>query len=211
MSFNNVQRVVATATGGAVVAIAILSITGQSANAKMMAVTDAPSAPEILSAKDNASLRNLAGQFGTSKVDGLEPAIEANVLNSVRSLYAEGELKTGQDYLSAANLLSRSSNLKDRLMAHDMAETALALGHANGFHWIAITEDRIELASGRGQRFGTQYVLKNGKPELAKMDGAITDQHRNTLRLPTVADLKSGDVVRVRSKPPQVMKLTSAI
>jgi hypothetical protein len=114
-------------------------------------------------------------------------------LERTRALYASGALRTGPDWFHAALILQHSSDADDYLLAHEMCVAALALGEkGQAISLAAASEDRFLMRIGRKQRFGTQYEPADepGKYRLAPTDPQVTDELREALRTPSLAEAR---------------------
>ena len=114
-------------------------------------------------------------------------------LARTKELYAAGALQTGPDWLHAALILQHSEQSDDYLLAHEMCVAALAAGERNARWLAAATEDRFLRSLGRRQRFGTQYEAgqEAGTFRLAETDPQVTDELRQALGAPTLAEAKA--------------------
>ncbi len=114
-------------------------------------------------------------------------------LERTRALYVSGALRTGADWFHAALILQHSSDADDYLLAHEMCVAALAQGEKGyAISLAAASEDRFLMSIGRKQRFGTQYEPADepGKYRLAPTDLLVTDQLREALRTPSLAEAR---------------------
>jgi hypothetical protein len=114
-------------------------------------------------------------------------------LERTRQLYAAGRLRTGADWFHAALILQHSSEADDYLLAHEMCIAAVAKGEMDAKWLAAASEDRFLMKIGRKQRFGTQYEPADepGKFRLAPTDPQVTDDLREVLGTPSLAEAKA--------------------
>jgi hypothetical protein len=75
----------------------------------------------------------------------------------VRTLLDAGELRTGTDFANAALVFQHGATADDILLAHVLAMTAVAQGHAESRRMAAMTLDRYLARVGQSQIFGTQF------------------------------------------------------
>src|SRR4051812_2510054 len=79
----------------------------------------------------------------------------------VAELIARDELRTASDFLGASMLAGEPSGFyESRRVEHELAMTALALGHPAAMKRVALTWDALNWSLGRGQRIGT--MMRNG-------------------------------------------------
>jgi hypothetical protein len=90
-------------------------------------------------------------------------------------------------------ILQHSSEADDYLLAHEMCIAAVAKGEMNAKWLAAASEDRFLMKIGRKQRFGTQYEPADepGKFRLAPTDPQVTDDLREVLGTPSLAEAKA--------------------
>jgi hypothetical protein len=79
----------------------------------------------------------------------------------VRVLLDAGELRTANDFASAALVFQHGATSDDILLAHVLAMTAVAEGHGASRRLAAITLDRYLGHIGQPQIFGTQFSNKD--------------------------------------------------
>lgn len=80
----------------------------------------------------------------------------------VRALLDAGALRTGRDFAKAALVFQHGSTSNDILLAHVLAMTAVAEGHAESRRLAALTLDRYLQQIGESQVFGTQFLTTDG-------------------------------------------------
>lgn len=108
----------------------------------------------------------------------------------VKELYRQGAFESAADWYHAAMVLQHASEPADYLLAHDWCVAAIALGSEPARWLAAATLDRYLDHQGKPQQFGTQYRSDSpGAPwKLSPVDGAITDQLRTIMHVPTLAE-----------------------
>jgi hypothetical protein len=94
---------------------------------------------------------------------------------------------------AVGQILQHSSEADGYLLAHEMSVAAVIRGEENGRWLAAASEDRFLMKIGRKQRFGTQYEPSDvaGKFRLAATDPGVTDQLREILNAPSLAEAKA--------------------
>jgi hypothetical protein len=105
------------------------------------------------------------GPNGTSTVDEQQynARVEARK-QRVRTMLANGDLKTGEDFYDAAFVFQHGKTAEDYLFAHVLAMDAVVKGY-DAAKWIAAaTLDRYLQIIHQAQVFGTQYPLDPNKP-----------------------------------------------
>ena len=89
-------------------------------------------------------------------------------------------------------ILQQGNEVDDYLLAHEMSVAAVAKGEVDAKWLAAATEDRFLMKIGRKQRFGTQYQPdETGKFRLAPTDTQVTDDLREALGTPSLAEAKA--------------------
>ena len=83
---------------------------------------------------------------------------------ALKAMMDADELRTAEDFLAATELLDNAPGYESRLLAHEWAVSALVLGHPDAVKRVERTWDRLQLASGRPQRFGSM-TRRNDKGE----------------------------------------------
>jgi hypothetical protein len=116
-------------------------------------------------------------------------------LARVRELYKAGALKTGADWFRAAMILQHGNDEDDFLLAHEMCVAAVIKGETSAASLAAASEDRYLRKIGRPQRFGTQWEpgTEPGTFRLAPIDSEMTDELRQVLGVPSLAEAKASE------------------
>jgi hypothetical protein len=116
-------------------------------------------------------------------------------LARVRELYSAGALHTGADWYHAAMILQHGNEADDFLLAHEMCVAAVVKGEASAAWLAAASEDRYLMKIGRKQRFGTQWEpgTEPGTFRLAPIDSQMTDELRQALGAPSLAEAKASE------------------
>jgi hypothetical protein len=107
----------------------------------------------------------------------------------VRKYGWPGRAAVGADGASAAFLIAQHATHDPSFQACVLAllEHAVARGDAPGEHY-ALLFDRVALASGRKQRYGTQATLQNGRMVLQPLEDSVhVDTRRHAMSLPPLA------------------------
>jgi hypothetical protein len=113
----------------------------------------------------------------------------------VYRLLAQAVISDPEDLYRAALILSRAdseASAEACLMAHHLAETAVAEGSEHSRRLIARALDRYLVLSGSTQLYGTQYYSDSGGVlQMYPVDPIITDSIRATLDLAPLDSLKA--------------------
>ena len=150
-----------------------------------------PDAGKALEVKDDPELEAICREDQADRLPEEGKAIDWSVvgprdarrLSRIKELYHAGKIVTGPDYFNAALVLQHGRVPEDYLLAHELAVVAISKGQANRASSLAAaSEDRFLMAIGRKQRFGTQLT----NPII--VDGDITDQLREELRVPPLGE-----------------------
>jgi hypothetical protein len=105
------------------------------------------------------------------------------------SLRAANALATPHDQAAAAFVLLDGDDAGQVEAAHALALQAMArLPAARPL--AAAAYDRLRVLAGRPQKFGTQWIVRDGVAALAPCDPATTDSERAKWGLPPFADLQ---------------------
>lgn len=106
----------------------------------------------------------------------------------IREIIAAGELRTKEDFASAALVMQHSAVFSGYQTAHELAVCAMLLGDRSLGRWlIAATYDRMLGSVGHAQRFGTQFRGMGGATTLVTVDTlGICDAERSALGCPTL-------------------------
>ena len=74
---------------------------------------------------------------------------------TLEGLMDADELTTANDFFTASGLVSNAPGYESRLLAHEWAMSALALGHPDAVKRVQRTWDYLQLDGGHPQRFGS--------------------------------------------------------
>ena len=96
----------------------------------------------------------------------------------VIDIYAQGLVQTGIDYFHAAWVLLCGETQTHFEFSRTLARRATELGEERAWTLRAMSWDRLLVAQGRPQRYGTQIVKLEGRWTLGTVDQAITDLER---------------------------------
>lgn len=108
---------------------------------------------------------------------------------AVRALVADKRLATPAERVAAAELLVGSNDRADVEAAQALAMAAFGASPA-ARPLAAAAFDRLRLLAGAPQKFGTQWVVRDGQWELWAVDDATTDSERAKWGLPALAELR---------------------
>ena len=162
----------------------------------------APLQAQMPSPKDNREMTAMfdADQAIRASIDPAKPidvtqvrrmiADDAARRTSARTMLAEGNLTTAEDYYHAAFIFQHGMDAADYLLAHSLAMAAVARGKAEA-NWIAAaTLDRYLMKIGQPQIYGTQYSRsKDSGVTMEPYDHALVpDSLRTALGVPVQAE-----------------------
>jgi hypothetical protein len=113
----------------------------------------------------------------------------------VAEILAAGSATLPEDYLHAAAVYYRADTAADATRAHELALTALEREpDSDEAKWLAAAaEDRRLKHEGKPQKYGTQFVTRNGKRSLWNVDPSISDAERERWSVPSLAEAIAGD------------------
>jgi len=140
-----------------------------------------------------------AKQEAVSKRDGQR-------LRRVEKLLFEGKLATAADYFRAATIFHHNFGKQNFEKAHELAEQALSMEPQNyDLIWLeAVSRDRMLVAQGKKQKFGSQFEYSEISPgkfryQMADFDRRTSDATRAKHEIPKLRKLKSmeGHIVEV--------------
>lgn len=87
----------------------------------------------------------------------------------------------------AALIFQHGTTPEDYKQAHEFAKKAVDMG-SNVTKWLyAATLDRYLVSIGKKQKFGTQFIEKNGQWERCPVDGTISDKQREEYYVPPLS------------------------
>jgi hypothetical protein len=106
----------------------------------------------------------------------------------VHELLEKGALSTGEDFHDAAFIYQHGQAPDDYLLAHILADAAIAKGDRKSLWISAATLDRYLSATHQPQIFGTQYQNKDDSPYTQEPynRGLIPDQLRTVFCVPSL-------------------------
>ncbi len=129
-------------------------------------------------------------QGGPGNIDWSEVSKrDAQRLQRVRQIIAEGGATTSVDYYNAALVFQHSNETADYQTAHELAVKAAELDPDNGAaKWLAAAaKDRHLMSQGKPQLYGTQFKKIDGRWQLWEVDPNVTDQERARWNVPPLA------------------------
>jgi hypothetical protein len=147
-------------------------------------------------ARSNDELRRLydedqKARADVSKIDWEQlAAADTQRRTRVRSMMANGDLKTGRDFERAAFIFQHGTTSDDYLLAHTLATIAAAKGNADAL-WIGSAAlDRYLQSIGQPQIFGTQFQQEGAGPwtQAPFNSSIISDALRQQLGVPSLAE-----------------------
>jgi hypothetical protein len=154
--------------------------------------------------EDIADNKILAKMFETDQADR-EPGSEGIDWNAVNVRDAErrtktlellrgGKIRTSDDFLHAAYIFQHGKAIEDFRLALSLAWLAASINPNNedAKSLTASAWDRLLMNQGQPQWYGTQYQrFGDGAWMLHEVqEGAVSDEQRNALNVPTLKELK---------------------
>ncbi len=102
----------------------------------------------------------------------------------------DGQLTEAEDYHHAALIFQHGDTVDDFQQAHHLAREAMNRGYEPAKWMFAATFDRWQLASGKAQVYGTQFVLnEKGEWQFAEpIDRSVPDEERIKYNVPPLAE-----------------------
>lgn len=138
----------------------------------------------------------------------------------VMQLLRAGEVKAAVDYYHAAMVYQHGQGLEDIRLAHALATVAMSLEPDEArYRWlVAASWDRIMTTQLQPQWYGTQFQSTPAGMFLYPVaDGAVSDQDRQAMGVPTLAESRDrlADMARmhrleVDPTPPTIEQLREA-
>lgn len=105
----------------------------------------------------------------------------------VEELLASRPLLDAQDYFHAAMIFQHGETPEHFLLAHTLAYQGAKRGYAACFCLMAAAYDRVLMSAGLPQKYGTQYITRDGRRVLYDFDPATTDAERAEWHVPPLA------------------------
>ena len=111
----------------------------------------------------------------------------------VHELLSAGEVKAAADYYHAAMVFQHGESLDDIRLAHALSTIAMSLApEEKHYRWLtAASWDRMMTTQLQPQWYGTQFQSDNDGVFLYPVaDGAVSDEDRTAMQVPTLAEAK---------------------
>jgi len=126
---------------------------------------------------------------------GTEVYVYSSRRGRVADIIASGGDLVAEDYVHAATVYYRADTANDAARAHELALIAAERDpDSDEARWLAAaSEDRRLKHEGKPQRYGTQFVISNGKRVLWNIDPAVSDAERERWSVPSLAEAIAGD------------------
>ena len=102
----------------------------------------------------------------------------------VIDIYANGDLISGMDYFHAAWVLLWGETAAHFELARHFARRATELEEPRAWTLRAMAWDRLLIAQGKPQRFGTQIIRQGGRWSLGQVDPQVSDDQRAFFAVP---------------------------
>ena len=102
----------------------------------------------------------------------------------VEELVGSETLHDPEDYFYAAMVFQHGETLEHYWQAHALAKRGAELGHHASRCLAAVAYDRWLLHQGKPQKYGTQYISKEGRWVLYEVDPSTSDRQRAEWNVP---------------------------
>lgn len=119
--------------------------------------------------------------------DASGPAARARIAE-VRSLHAVGRLGSPADHVHAARILVDSDVVAEVELAQAILLAVLST-QPGARPLAAVAFDRLRMFAGKPQKFGTQFVVRDGSRQQWPVEPLTTDSERAKWGLPPLAEL----------------------
>ena len=133
-----------------------------------------------------------AARSEPAAIDWAKLAVEDRARRErVLQLLRAGEVRAAEDYYHAAMVFQHGQGLDDIRLAHALATVAMTLApDEERFRWlVAASWDRIMTTQLQPQWYGTQFQsTPDGMFLYPVADGAVSDQDRQAMGVPTLAE-----------------------
>jgi hypothetical protein len=93
---------------------------------------------------------------------------------------------TAEDFYMIAMLYQHGSNISDYKKAVSFARRSMKIGFEKAKWLFAAATDRLLMNQGKKQRFGTQYLKKDGKWTFHPVNPKTTDKERAKYNVPAL-------------------------
>ena len=128
---------------------------------------------------DSAQLAAMRGQYMLQRARARRQRVE--------ELLANHPVLDAQDYFHAAMIFQHGETPEHFLLAHTLAYQGTKLGYEACFCLMAAAYDRVLMSRGQPQKYGTQYMIRQGRWALYDVDPATTDAERARWHVPPLA------------------------
>lgn len=135
----------------------------------------------------DAELERLVAEHDAA-VDPAGPGAAARRA-AVRALHTAGRVATPAAQVAAARVLVHAEVAAEVELAQTMALAAMPHQRA-ARRLAAAAYDRLRLLAGKPQKFGTQFVVRDGRRELWPVDPGTTDSERAKWDVEPIAELR---------------------
>ena len=105
----------------------------------------------------------------------------------VEELLQSEPLESPEDYFHAAMIFQHGDSLEYYWQAHELAKKGAELGHRFCRWLTAASYDRWLMHQGKPQKYGTQYMSREGRWILYEVDPATTDAERAEFNVPPLS------------------------
>lgn len=105
----------------------------------------------------------------------------------VEELLQSEPLQSPEDYFHAAMIFQHGGSLEYYWQAHELAKKGAELGQRSCRWLTAASYDRWLMHQGKPQKYGTQYMGREGRWILYEVDPATTDAERAEFDVPPLS------------------------
>lgn len=102
----------------------------------------------------------------------------------VIDLYTQGEIRDGGDYFHAAWIMLCGEVISHFDLSRQFARRATELGEERAWTLRAMATDRLLVARGKPQRYGTQMIKQAGRWSLGPVANEVSDAERAFFAVP---------------------------
>ncbi len=102
----------------------------------------------------------------------------------VLHLHNRGAILDSRDYFHASLILLYGERASHFELSRSFAHQSATMGEPRAWTLYAMSWDRLLLAVGKPQRFGTQIIKKDGRWSLGPIDESVSDQDRAFYAVP---------------------------
>lgn len=141
---------------------------------------------EIQKIRSESNDENWENKDFVKKLVGLERTASKKILRFLKNK----KLKTSDDFYRTSFIFHHRPGFRSFAMAVTLAAISNHLGEPWGKNLYAVALDRLLLSLGLPQHFGSQFIKRHGKWQLAEIDSKTTDKERQEYLIEPLLVLK---------------------